>query len=109
MAKTPIDHILQPVSKFIHQEFMGGIILFINVIIAIAWVNSPWADSYHHLWETKISVGFSDFIFKQPLHIWVNDGLMAIFFFVIGLELKREFMAGELSTLKKHRFPWLLP
>ena len=105
MAKTPIDHILQPVSKFIHQEFMGGIILFINVIIAIAWVNSPWADSYHHLWETKISVGFSDFIFKQPLHIWINDGLMAIFFFVIGLELKREFMAGELSTLKKASLP----
>ncbi|SEI41166.1 sodium/proton antiporter, NhaA family [Dyadobacter koreensis] len=105
MAKAPIDHILQPVSKFIHQEFMGGIILFINVIIAIAWVNSPWADSYHHLWETKISVGFSDFIFKQPLHIWINDGLMAIFFFVIGLELKREFMAGELSTLKKASLP----
>jgi len=105
MDKTPIDHILQPVSKFIHQEFMGGIILFINVIIAIAWVNSPWADSYHHLWETKISVGFSDFIFKQPLHIWINDGLMAIFFFVIGLELKREFMAGELSTLKKASLP----
>ena len=107
MPESPIDQILKPVSKFIHQEFTGGIILFVCVIIAILWVNSPWADSYHRVWDTKLSVGFSNFIFNQPLHIWINDGLMAIFFFVIGLELKREFMAGELSTFKKASLPMM--
>ncbi|GLU57173.1 Na+/H+ antiporter NhaA [Dyadobacter frigoris] len=107
MAKSPIDQILSPVSKFIHQEFTGGIILFINVIVAIVWVNSPWGESYHHLWDTKLSIGFHDFVFSRPLHVWINDGLMALFFFVIGLELKREFIAGELSTLKKASLPMM--
>ncbi len=107
MAQSPIDQILKPVSRFINQEFTGGIILFVNVVIAILWVNSSWAESYHHLWETKLFVGFADSVFSQPLHIWINDGLMAIFFFVIGLELKREFMAGELSTLKKASLPMM--
>ncbi|GLU57402.1 Na(+)/H(+) antiporter NhaA [Dyadobacter frigoris] len=107
MAKSPIDQILSPVSKFIHQEFTGGIILFINVIVAIVWVNSAWGESYHHLWDTKLSIGFHDFVFNRPLHVWINDGLMALFFFVIGLELKREFIAGELSTLKKASLPMM--
>jgi NhaA family Na+:H+ antiporter len=107
MTKSPIDHILNPVSRFIHQEFTGGIILFVCVLVAILWVNSPWAASYHHLWETRLMIGFSGFVFNQPLHIWINDGLMAIFFFVIGLELKREFMAGELSSLKKASLPMM--
>jgi len=75
--------------------------------MAIVWVNSPWGDSYHHIWDNKLSVGFSNLIFNQPLHVWINDGLMAIFFFVIGLELKREFMAGELSTFKKAFLPMM--
>jgi Na+:H+ antiporter, NhaA family len=107
MTKSPIEQIFKPVSKFIHQEFTSGIILFVCVIIAIVWVNSPWADYYHHVWDTKLSIGFSDFNFNQPLHVWINDGLMAIFFFVIGLELKREFMAGELSTIKKASLPMM--
>jgi Na+:H+ antiporter, NhaA family len=107
MSKSPIEQIFKPVSKFIHQEFTSGIILFVCVIIAIVWVNSPWADYYHHVWDTKLSIGFSDFNFNQPLHVWINDGLMAIFFFVIGLELKREFMAGELSTIKKASLPMM--
>ena len=107
MANSPIDQILKPVSRFINQEFTGGIILFVCVIIAIIWVNSPWSESYHQLWETRLMVGVSGFVFNQPLHIWINDGLMAIFFFVIGLELKREFMAGELSSLKKASLPMM--
>lgn len=105
MPASPIDQLLKPVSKFIHQEFTGGIILFASVLIAILWVNSPWGATYHALWDTRLSVGFSGFVFDQPLHVWINDGLMALFFFVIGLELKREFIAGELSTLKKAMLP----
>lgn len=105
MAKSPIDQILRPVSKFIHQEFTGGIVLFVSVVIAIVWANSSWQQSYHHLWEINLSVGFNEMSFDKPLHVWINDGLMALFFFVIGLELKREFMAGELSSLKKASLP----
>lgn len=105
MAKFPIDHLLKPVSRFIHQEFTGGIILFISVLIAIIWANSAWSASYHHLWEIGFSVRFGEYGLDKPLHIWINDGLMALFFFVIGLELKREFMAGELSTVKKSALP----
>ncbi|WP_440135617.1 Na+/H+ antiporter NhaA [Chitinophaga sancti] len=105
MAKTPIDHLLKPVSRFIHQEFTGGIVLFVSVIVAIIWANSPARESYLHLWETNLSVGFNNMAFDKPLHIWINDGLMALFFFVIGLELKREFMAGELSSVKKATLP----
>ncbi len=107
MAKSPIDQILRPVNKFIHQEFTGGIVLFVSVIIAIIWANSAWHQSYHHLWEINLSVGFNEMSFNRPLHVWINDGLMALFFFVIGLELKREFMAGELSSIKKASLPMM--
>ncbi|OGS78771.1 MAG: Na+/H+ antiporter NhaA [Candidatus Fluviicola riflensis] len=107
MTKSPIDKLLQPVHRFIHREFTGGIVLFISVIIALAWANSPWSESYHHLWETTFSIDFNGNSFSHPLHVWINDGLMALFFFVIGLELKREFMAGELSTAKKASLPMI--
>jgi len=107
MAKSKIDRILSPVHKFIHQEFTSGIILFASVLTAIIWVNSSTPESYHHVWDTIMSVSFGTFVFNQPLHIWINDGLMALFFFVIGLELKREFMAGELSNMKKAALPMM--
>src|SRR3954462_7802525 len=103
--KLPIDNFTEPVNKFIHQEHTSGIVLFISVLAAIAWVNSPFAHSYHQLWDIKFSLGFGNYVLDHPLHLWINDGLMALFFFVIGLELKREFMAGELSTIKKASLP----
>jgi NhaA family Na+:H+ antiporter len=103
--KLPIDKFTEPVNKFIHQEHTSGIVLFISVLVAIAWVNSPFAHSYHQLWDIKFSLGFGSYVLDHPLHLWINDGLMALFFFVIGLELKREFMAGELSSIKKASLP----
>jgi NhaA family Na+:H+ antiporter len=105
MRKSPIDKVIEPLSRFISQEFMGGVILFISVVFAILWVNSSAEESYRHLWELTFSIGFNGQILDYPLHAWINDGLMAIFFFVIGLELKREFIAGELSTIKKASLP----
>lgn len=107
MSKPPIKQLLKPVSKFIHQEYTSGIVLFSCVVIAIFWANSSWSDSYHHLWETQFAVSFAGNALDKPLHIWINDGLMALFFFVIGLELKREFMAGELSSPKKAALPMI--
>ncbi|WP_184549588.1 Na+/H+ antiporter NhaA [Mucilaginibacter sp. FT3.2] len=103
--KLPIDKFTEPVSRFIHQEHTSGIVLFISVLAAIIWVNSPFSHSYHQVWDLKVSMSIGHYALNHPLHLWINDGLMAIFFFVIGLELKREFMAGELSTIKKASLP----
>jgi len=103
--KSPIEKIIAPVSRFIHLEYTSGIVLLFSVIIAIIWANSGWDELYHHIWEIDFSIGFDTYVLKHPLHIWINDGLMAIFFFVIGLELKREFMDGELSSFRKAILP----
>jgi len=107
IPKSPFEKIIAPVSRFIHLEYTGGIVLFLSVLVAIIWANSPFHESYHHLWDIKFSIGFDEYVLNKPLHIWINDGLMALFFFVIGLELKREFMEGELSTLKKASLPMM--
>jgi NhaA family Na+:H+ antiporter len=107
MQRSAIDKLIKPVSKFIQLEYTSGLVLLMGVILAIAWVNSPWAASYHHLWEINFSLGFDKLVLSHPLHLWINDGLMAVFFFVIGLELKREFISGELSTIKKASLPMI--
>lgn len=105
MEKTTIEKIMAPVSRFIHLEYTSGIVLLISVVVAISWANSPFHEFYEHLWHINFTIGFDKFLLSHPLHIWINDGLMAIFFFVIGLELKREFMEGELSSLQKASLP----
>jgi NhaA family Na+:H+ antiporter len=94
------------ITNFINQESIGGIILVSVSIIAIVWANSPWYDSYHYVWhEFILSLKFGNIDLTANLHHWINDGLMALFFFVIGLEIKREVMAGELSTRQKAFLP----
>jgi len=107
MKKYTIDYLLKPVHKFIHLEFTGGIVLFLAVVAALIWANSPAGESYYTIWELELSAGIAGSTFSQPLHVWINDGLMALFFFVIGLELKREFIAGELSSWKKASLPMI--
>ncbi len=93
-------------TKFISQEAYGGLALIAAAIIAVIWANSAYHESYHHLWhEVKFSIALGDFDLTASLHHWINDGLMAFFFFTIGLEIKREIMDGELSTLKKAALP----
>ena len=105
MEKSAIDKIMTPIHRFIHLEYTSGIVLLISVIVAIIWANSPFHEFYEHLWHIDFSIGFNNAFLSKPLHIWINDGLMAIFFFIIGLELKREFMEGELSSLQKAALP----
>lgn len=102
---SSIKEILQRVNSFIHLEYFGGLILFLSVVIAITLANSPLKEEYHHFWETIFTIGFGDYVLSKSLHHWINDGLMAVFFFVVGLELKRELMAGELSSIKKAALP----
>jgi len=105
MKKNLLDRSIRPLNNFIHYENSGGIALFIAVIIALVWANSPFKDSYYQLWQTRFNIGFENNQLSYSLRYWVNDGLMAMFFFVIGLELKREIIAGELSTMKKAILP----
>ena len=90
---------------FIHSEVTGSILLLACTVCALAWANSPWADTYFHLLHTKIGMAWGDASFTLSLHHWINDGLMAVFFFVVGLEIKRELAIGELSSLRKAALP----
>lgn len=104
--KYPIDKVNHPVQKFIQQEKSGGIVLGISVIIALVLANSPWAEYYFHFFEHKLSLQFDGKnLLSYNLHHWINDGLMSIFFFVVGLELKREIVGGELSNPRKALLP----
>ena len=106
MRLDPIDkYLLIPMNRFISHSTTSGILLFASVIIALILANSPLKGAYHHFWETTFSIGFGDFTVSKSLHHWINDGLMSVFFFVVGLELKREIMAGELSKPKDAIFP----
>ncbi|UUV20978.1 Na+/H+ antiporter NhaA [Paenimyroides aestuarii] len=104
--KTPIEKIVSPIQSFIKQEKSGGIVLGISVIIALFLANSVFADEYHHILEHKFGFQLDgNTYFEYNLHHWINDGLMAIFFFVVGLELKREIVGGELSNPRKALLP----
>jgi NhaA family Na+:H+ antiporter len=90
---------------FVHSEVMGSIMLISCTLIALVLANSPWSGAYHDLLHTYIGVSWGDASFKLTLHHWINDGLMVIFFFVVGLEIKRELVVGELSSLDKASLP----
>lgn len=96
---------LTPFQKFIQIEGFSGILLLLSTIIALIWANSAFGNSYVALWDYEIGISSEGFELKKPLILWINDGLMAIFFFLIGLEIKREVMIGELNTIKKLAFP----
>jgi NhaA family Na+:H+ antiporter len=106
MKKTPIDiWLTDPLANFLGRQTTSGIVLFVAALVALVLANSPLADVYHHIWHNEFSIGFNDFLIKKTLHHWINDGLMGVFFFVIGLELKREIMAGELSDPRDALLP----
>jgi len=94
------------IRSFFDKESSGGILLIICTIIAMIWANSPFASSYFNLWDTPVSIAIGNSDFTKPLLLWVNDGLMAIFFFTIGLEIKRELLDGELSSRRKAILPF---
>lgn len=102
-----MKRISKPLKDFIQKETSSSIILFAVSIIAIIWANSSYGGVYEDLWNHKFTIGFADtkFHLSKSLILWINDGLMAIFFFVIGLEVKREVLAGELTTLRKASLP----
>lgn len=105
MKSARIDVILKPIQTFFRNESIAGALLFFCAAAALMWANSPWKEVYFHIWEYPFAIRFADFEVSKSLHHWINDGLMAVFFFVVGLELKREIIGGELSTFKKAALP----
>lgn len=83
---------------FFRTEASGGMLLLACAVAALIWANSPFGASYFALWDTLVTVGVGGFVLSKPLLLWINDGLMAVFFFLIGLEIKREVLAGELRN-----------
>jgi Na+:H+ antiporter, NhaA family len=105
-AEIPLaERVALPFQEFARAESAGGIVLLVATAVAVAWANSPWADTYFHLWELSFSVGFEGAALTKTLHHWINDGLMVVFFFLVGLEIKRELLVGELASIKKAAFP----
>jgi NhaA family Na+:H+ antiporter len=88
-----------------HDQASSGIVLVVVAVIALVWANSPWYHSYEELFETHITIGFGRWALNESLHYWINDALMAIFFFVVGLEIKRAVLVGELRSARKAALP----
>ena len=99
------DQILRPAQQFFDKEASSSILLISATAIALIWVNSSIGETYHSFWHTHISFTFGHFHISKTLLHWVNDGLMSLFFFTVGLEIKREILVGELATPKKALLP----
>ena len=96
---------INPLRDFFHAEAAGGVVLVAATVVALVWANSPWKESYFHLWHTHMAITIGSHSIDLDLQEWVNDGLMAIFFFVVGLEIKRELVEGELREPRAGRAP----
>lgn len=97
--------VLLPAERFIYSETISGSLLVVCAIVALAWANSPWSQSYFALRDTPVSFQIGDVAFALDLQHWINNGLMAIFFFVVALEIKRELALGDLSDTRKAALP----
>ncbi|HVM45149.1 MAG TPA: Na+/H+ antiporter NhaA [Candidatus Thermoplasmatota archaeon] len=103
----PFGPLLPMFQRFFRLQSAGGIVLLGATLLALAWANSPLGASYERLWQARLAVGYGAFRLDKDLIHWVNDGLMAIFFLLVGLEIKRELLAGELSDRRRATLPFV--
>ncbi len=104
-ARALARSVSAPIERFLAIQSASGILLMLAAAIALVWANSAWSASYVSLWQTPIGVRLGEHAFERELGWWINDGLMAVFFFVVGLEIRREIHAGELSDLRRAALP----
>jgi NhaA family Na+:H+ antiporter len=102
---TPLARILRPMQEFIHQSQSSGIVLLLMTILALAVANSPLSASYSAFLNSYVTIAASPFVLQETVLHWINDGLMAIFYFLVGLEIKREVLVGELASLRAAMLP----
>ncbi|MEM9189621.1 MAG: Na+/H+ antiporter NhaA [Myxococcota bacterium] len=100
-----LERLIQPIQVFAAHKLAGAGLLMGSAILALILANSGWADNYTALLETPLSFSISTFVVEKPALLWINDGLMAIFFFLVGMEIKREVIAGELASVRKATLP----
>ncbi len=99
------DRLLSPLEEFIHRQTTSGILLMVCAVLAMFLANGPWSETYHHVLTLTFTIGVEGFQLSKSIHHWINDGLMALFFFVVGLELKREIVVGELADPRQALLP----
>ena len=99
------QQLLRPVHSFMGLQASAGLLILIVTAIALGWANSRFSNSYEAFWETHLALRIYDRALDRPLHMWINEGLMTVFFFVVGLEIKREILIGELATVRKATLP----
>ena len=104
-VEPPGRRLPKPVREFLDTEASGGVLLLAAAVIALLWANSPWSASYRSLWHTDMTANFGRYVLHGDLHHWVNDALMVVFFFVAGLEIKRELVDGKLRDPKNAAMP----
>ena len=102
---TPLARITQPLEQFMATEAAGGIVLMVAALTAIAWANSPWSDVYQDMLHAHIHVDLGFYAVDESVHYWINDVAMVIFFFLMGLEIKRELVLGELTSMRRAMAP----
>ena len=100
-----LARVARPLAQFLRVEAAGGVLLAVAAAVALVWANSPWRAGYEALWATPVDISVGSFHLAEDLHGVVNDGLMAIFFFVVGLEIKREWTVGELRDRRQAALP----
>ncbi|MCC5013689.1 MULTISPECIES: Na+/H+ antiporter NhaA [unclassified Legionella] len=105
LPKEPIHRISKPLVRFIRIETSTACLLLLSTIIALIIANSPWSKPFLSIWEISLGIHMGDFEFSRPIHAWINDGLMTLFFFFVSLELKREFVFGELRNPRMALLP----
>jgi NhaA family Na+:H+ antiporter len=103
--EKPIDRVVEPLTRFLHVESASGIVLLVFTAAALVLANSTVSDTFLSFWKTPVGLTVGSIEFRHPLKHWINDGLMAIFFFVVGLEVKREIVVGELRDLRQAALP----
>ncbi len=106
-AQRVARELTRSVERFLAIEAASGLLLLAAAAVALVWANSPWSASYAGLWHTPIGLRLGAFHFERDLHFWINDGLMAIFFFAVGLEIRREMHDGALSDARRAALPLL--
>jgi NhaA family Na+:H+ antiporter len=104
-SEPHLDRLTSPFQRFAAEEASGGILLLACTIAALIWVNSTFEHSYEGVWDSHLTIGFRHFLLDEPLHFWINDALMAVFFFVVGLEIKRSILLEELASVKQAALP----